>query len=45
MVLKIKSHEMNIDFFLGTADLKKNVSINARKQIRQKREGVSASQL
>jgi len=32
------------DFLGGTFDLKKNVFIDARKQIRQKMEGIRASQ-
>ena len=42
MVLKGLSQILNNDFSLSTADLKRNVSINTRKQIRQKREGISA---
>jgi len=45
MVLKGLNQVLNVDFSLGTADLKKNVSIYIRKPIRQKREGISASQL
>jgi len=44
MVLIKPNHQFNHDFFGGTADLKKHVFINLRKQIRQKMEGVSASQ-
>ena len=44
MVLIKLNHMSNHDFFRGTADLKKHVFIYARKQIRQKMEGVSASQ-
>ena len=33
---------LNVDFSLGAADLKKHVSIYTRKQIRQKRESLSA---
>ena len=44
MVLKKPNHRLNLDFPKGAADLKKNVSIYTRKQIRQKREGLSASQ-
>ena len=44
MVLKKPNHRLNLDFSNGTADLKKHVSIYSRKQIRQKREGFSASQ-
>ncbi len=43
MVLKKSNQRSNLDFFQGAADLKKYVSINLRKQIRQKMEGVSAS--
>tara|TARA_B100001179_G_C18279402_1_gene270338 strand:+ start:80 stop:322 length:243 start_codon:yes stop_codon:yes gene_type:complete len=43
MVLKGLSQILNIDFSLDAADLKKNVSINTRKQIRQKGEGFRAS--
>ena len=42
MVLKGLSQILNIDFSLDAADLKKNVSINTRKQIRQKGEGFRA---
>ncbi len=38
------NHELHLDFTKGTADLKKHVFINLRKQIRQEMEGVSASQ-
>ena len=44
MVLKGFSQILKIDFSWGAADLKKHVFINARKQIGQKMEGVSASQ-
>jgi len=44
MVLKGLNQILNADFSRGAADLKKNVSIYTRKQIRQKREGFSASQ-
>ena len=44
MVLKGLNQVLNVDFSLGAADLKKHVSINTRKQIRQKGEGISASQ-
>ena len=43
MALKKPKHRLSIDFFRGVFDLKKHVFINARKQIGQKREGVSAS--
>ena len=43
MVLRKQNHGLNFDFLESTADLKKHVSIYTRKQIRQKREGVSAS--
>ena len=42
MVLRKLNHRLNVDYFRGAADLKKNVFINARKQIRQEMEGVSA---
>jgi len=44
MVFKKPNHRLNLDFLKGAADLKKHVFINLRKQIRQKMEGVSASQ-
>ena len=44
MVLKGLSQILNIDFSLDAADLKKHVFIYTRKQVRQKREGFSASQ-
>ena len=44
MVLRKLNHRLNDDFFQGAADLKKHVFINVRKQIRQKMEGISASQ-
>ena len=44
MVLRKPNHRLNLDFFKGAADLKKHVSIYTRKQIRQKREGLGASQ-
>jgi len=37
-------HRSSHDFFWDACDLKKNVSIDARKQTRQKIEGISASQ-
>ena len=45
MVLKKLNHGLSRDYLKGAADLKKHVSINIRKQIGQKREGFSASQL
>ena len=45
MVLKKKDYSLDLNFLLGTADLKKYVFINLRKQTRQKMEGFSASQL
>ena len=42
MVLKGLSQILNIDFSCSTADLKKHVPIYTRKQVRQKREGISA---
>ena len=44
MVLRKLNQRLNIDFFQGTADLKKHVFINLRKQIRQKMEGIGACQ-
>jgi len=44
MVLRKPNHSLNVDFFRGTTDLKKHVFIYIRKQIRQKMEGISASQ-
>ena len=44
MVLRRLNHRLNRGFFEGAADLKKHVFIDARKQTRQKMEGVSASQ-
>jgi len=43
MVLIKPNHEFSLDFSTGTFDLKKHVFINARKQIGQKMEGLSAS--
>jgi len=43
MVLRKSNHRLSLDFFQSAFDLKKHVFINARKQIRQKMEGVSAS--
>ena len=44
MVLRKPNHGISVDFFKSAFDLKKHVFINVRKQIRQKMEGVSASQ-
>ena len=44
MVPKKPNHRLNRDFFEGAADLKKHVFIDLRKQIRQKMEGIRASQ-
>jgi len=44
MVLRKPNHRLSLDFFWGSFDLKRHVFIDARKQIRQKMEGVSASQ-
>jgi len=44
MVIRKTNHRFGLDFFWGTADLKKHVFINLRKQIRQKMEGISACQ-
>ena len=45
MVLTVHNQMLNIDFSLGTADLKKYVSIYTRKQVRQEKEGFGASYL
>jgi len=45
MVLRKPNHRLSLDFFQSAFDLKKHVFINVRKQIGQKMEGVSASQL
>ena len=42
MVLKRFNQILNVDFSRGAVDLKKHVSIYTRKQVRQKREGISA---
>jgi len=42
-VLKGLNQILNADFPWDAADLKKYVSIYVRKQIRQKRKGISAS--
>ena len=42
MVLKDFNQVLNVDFSVSAADLKKYVSIYTRKQVRQKREGISA---
>jgi hypothetical protein len=44
MVFKQLNHRKVFDFLTSTADFKKYVFINARKQTRQKMEGVCASQ-
>jgi hypothetical protein len=44
MVLRKPNHRLSLDFFQSAFDLKKHVFINARKQIGQKVEGISASQ-
>ena len=44
MVFRKSNQRVNLDFLKGAADLKKHVFINVRKQIRQKMEGISASQ-
>jgi len=44
MVLRKPNHRLSLDFFRGADDLKKHVFINARKQIGQKMEGISAGQ-
>jgi len=43
MVFKKLNHSKIFNFLNSTADLKKYVFINLRKQARQKMEGVSAS--
>ena len=43
MVRRKPNRRLNRDFFQSAFDLKKHVFINVRKQIGQKREGVSAS--
>jgi len=45
MVLNKLNHRLNLGFLYAPADLIIHVSIYARKQIGQKREGISASQL
>ena len=42
MVLRKPNHRLSLDFFRDAFDLKKNVFINLRKQIRQKMEGIRA---
>ena len=44
MVFKKKDNSLDLNFLSGTADLKKYVFINLRKQVRQKMEGISARQ-
>ena len=44
MVQTKPNHRLSLDFLWDTFDLKKHVFIDARKQIRQEMEGVSASQ-
>ena len=44
MVSRKLNHRLGLDFFKDAFDLKKDVFINARKQVRQKMEGLSASQ-
>ena len=44
MVPRKPNHGLNLDFLRGTADLKKHVFINLRKQTRQKMEGICASE-
>ena len=44
MVFERLYHKSFMNFLSGAADLKKHVFINLRKQIRQKMEGISASQ-
>ena len=42
MVLKGLNQILNVDVSWSAVDLKKHVFINLRKQVRQKREGISA---
>jgi len=44
MVLRKPNNRPSHNFFWEAFDLKKHVFINARKQARQKMEGISASQ-
>ena len=44
MVLRKPNHSLDLDLSWGTADLKTNVFIDIRKQIRQEVEGISTSQ-
>ena len=44
MVFRKSNHRTSHDFFWDAFDLKKHVFIDLRKQIRQKMEGISASQ-
>ena len=44
MVLSKPNHRLDFDYFRSAFDLKKHVFINVREQIRQKMEGISASQ-
>jgi len=44
MVLRKSNYRLSLGFFRGPVDLKKHVFIYLRKQIRQKMEGISASQ-
>jgi len=44
MVPRKPNHRFSLDFLKGALDLKKHVFIYVRKQVRQKMEGVSASQ-
>ncbi len=45
MVLRKPNQILVLDFFQCAVDLKKHVFINLRKQIGQKMEGLSASEL
>ena len=45
MVFRKPNYRLSLDFFWDAFDLKKHVFIDARKQTRQKMEGISASQL
>tara|TARA_B100000029_G_scaffold203001_1_gene201207 strand:- start:341 stop:508 length:168 start_codon:yes stop_codon:yes gene_type:complete len=44
MVQRKPDHRRSCDYFWDVFDLKKHVFIDLRKQIRQKVEGISASQ-
>ena len=44
MVFRKPNRRISLDFFQGAFDLNKHVFIIIRKQVRQKKEGFSASQ-